>query len=51
MVKLHDPAALTPGKEQPYPLYRRVGGPQNRSGRGEEKTIIIPAGIKPWSSP
>ena len=26
------PAALPPGKT-PYPLYRRLGGPQGRSGR------------------
>jgi hypothetical protein len=24
---------LTPGKEMPYPLYMRLGGPQGRSGR------------------
>jgi hypothetical protein len=28
----HAPAALTPGKTR-YPLYRRLGGPQNRSGQ------------------
>jgi len=28
----HTPAALPPGKTQ-YPLYRRLGGPQGRSGR------------------
>jgi hypothetical protein len=28
----HAPAALPPGKTR-YPLYRRLGGPQNRSGR------------------
>ena len=28
----HAPAALLPGKTQ-YPLYRRLGGPQSRSGR------------------
>jgi hypothetical protein len=28
----HDPAALPPGKTG-YPLYRRLGGPQGRSGR------------------
>jgi len=28
----HAPAALLPGKSQ-YPLYRRLGGPQGRSGR------------------
>jgi len=30
--KRHDPAALPPGKNR-YPLYRRLGGPQSRSGR------------------
>jgi hypothetical protein len=29
----HAPAALPPGKEALYPLYRRLGGPQSRSGR------------------
>ena len=28
----HAPAALPPGKTR-YPLYRRLGGPQNRSGQ------------------
>jgi hypothetical protein len=28
----HAPAALSPGMTQ-YPLYRRLGGPQGRSGR------------------
>jgi hypothetical protein len=28
----HAPAALPPGTTR-YPLYRRLGGPQNRSGR------------------
>jgi hypothetical protein len=27
------PGRLTPGKETRYPLYRRLGGPQGRSGR------------------
>jgi hypothetical protein len=30
--QLHDPAALPPGKETRYSLYRRLGGPQGRSG-------------------
>jgi hypothetical protein len=30
----HAPAVLYPrGKDHPYPLYRRLGGPQSRSGR------------------
>jgi len=28
----HAPAALAPGKTR-YPLFRRLGGPQGRSGR------------------
>jgi hypothetical protein len=31
--KRHSPAALPPGKETRYPLYRKLGGPQGRSGR------------------
>jgi hypothetical protein len=27
------PSRFTPGKETRYPLYRRLGGPQGRSGR------------------
>jgi hypothetical protein len=30
--KRHDPAALPPGQAR-YPLYRKLGGPQGRSGR------------------
>ena len=29
----HVPAVLPPGKENRYPLHRRLGGPQGRSGR------------------
>ena len=36
----HAPAALTPGKAR-YPLYRRLGGPQGRSGR-VRKTLLPP---------
>jgi len=35
--QLHGPAALSPEKERRYPLDRRLGGPQRRSGRGEEE--------------
>jgi len=37
--QLHTPAALSPRKEPPYPLHRRLGGPQSWSGHngGEEK--------------
>jgi hypothetical protein len=31
--QLHAPAALPPGKSPRYPLDRRMGGPQSRSGR------------------
>jgi hypothetical protein len=33
-----------------YPLDRRLGGPQSRSGRcGEEKNSQPPPGIEPWN--
>jgi len=34
--------SLPPGKTR-YPFYRRLGGPQDRSGRAE---ILIPTGIR-----
>jgi len=52
--QLNAPAALPPGKESLcYPLDRRLGGPQSRSGRDgegylkvenikERKTILFP---------
>ena len=40
----HAPAALPPGKTQ-YPLYRRLGGPQGRSGR--VRKISPPQGFDP----
>jgi hypothetical protein len=40
----HAPAALPPGMTQ-YPLYRRLGGPQGRSGR--VRKISPPAGFDP----
>ena len=40
----HAPAALLPGKETRYPLYRRLGGPQGRSGRDAEN--LAPTGIR-----
>jgi hypothetical protein len=44
--QLHSPAALPPRKEPLVP--RRLGGPQNRSGRGgEEKNSQSPPGIEP----
>jgi len=40
----HAPADLPPGKT-PYPLYRRVGGPQSRSGK--VRKISPPPGFDP----
>jgi hypothetical protein len=33
--QLHAPVALTAGEERRYPLDRRLGGPQSRSGCGD----------------
>jgi hypothetical protein len=45
--QLHAPAALPQGKSPRYPLDRRLGGPQSRSGRGgEEKNSQPPQGIE-----
>jgi hypothetical protein len=41
----HAPAALLPRKTQ-YPLCRRLGGPQGRSGR--VRKISPPLGFDPW---
>jgi hypothetical protein len=39
------------GKSPRYPLDRRLGGPQSRSGRGnEEENFLIPLGIEPRSN-
>jgi hypothetical protein len=38
----HAPASLPPGKTR-YPLYRRLGEPQNRSGRVQK--ILPPPGL------
>ena len=40
----HAPAALPPGKTR-YPLYKRLGGPQGRSGR-VRKILPLP-GLDP----
>ena len=40
----HAPAALPPGKTR-YPLYRRLDGPQSRSGR--VRKISPPPGFDP----
>jgi hypothetical protein len=46
--QLHALAALPPGKEPWYPLDRRLGGSQSRSGRGgEEKNSQPLPGIEP----
>jgi hypothetical protein len=41
--------ALPPGKEPRYPLDRRLGGPQSRSGRRGEKKNLPLSGIEPRS--
>ena len=38
----HPGRTLSPGKTR-YPLYRRLGGPQGRSGRAEN---LVPTGIR-----
>jgi len=40
----HAPAALPPGKKE-YPLYRKLSGPQGRSGR--VRKILPPPGFDP----
>jgi hypothetical protein len=46
--QLHAPAALLPRKGPWYPLDRKLGGSQSRSGRGgEEKNSQPPRGIEP----
>jgi hypothetical protein len=42
--QIHAPAALPRGKSPLYPLYRRLGGPQSRSGRYGEVKNLVPAG-------
>jgi hypothetical protein len=45
--QLHAPAALPTSKESRYPLDRRPGEPQRRSGRGgEEKKFPVTARIR-----
>ena len=41
----HPGRALPPGKTW-YPLYRKLGGPQGRSGRAEN---LAPPGFDPWT--
>jgi hypothetical protein len=46
--QLHVPSALPTGKSPSYPLDRRLGGPQSRSGCGsEEKNSQPPPEIEP----
>jgi hypothetical protein len=46
--QLHAPTALPPGKAPSYPLDRKLGEPQSRSGRGgEDKNSQPPPGIEP----
>jgi hypothetical protein len=49
--QLHAPAALPPGKSPRYPFYRRLGGPQSRSGRYGEVKIIYPIGTRTPAPP
>jgi hypothetical protein len=39
--QLHAPAALPPEKSPRYPFYRRLGGPQSKSGRYGEVNIFF----------
>jgi hypothetical protein len=47
-------SASRPGRfNPPYPLDKRLGGPQSRSGKREEEKILDPTGSQtptPWSS-
>jgi hypothetical protein len=45
--QLHAPTALTPGKSLRYPFYRRLGGPQSRSGQYGEVKIFYSTGTLP----
>jgi hypothetical protein len=46
--QLHAPAAYSHGKSPCYPLDRRLGGPQSRSGHGgEEKNSQLQPKIEP----
>jgi len=46
--QLHAPATLPQGKSSWYPLDRRLGGPQNRSGSGgKEKNSQALPGLEP----
>jgi hypothetical protein len=46
--QLYNPAALPPGKSPWYPLDRKLGGPQSRSGlAGEEENSQFLPGFEP----
>jgi hypothetical protein len=48
--QLHAPASLPPGNSPWYPLDRRLGRTQCRSGPGgEEKNSQALPGIEPWN--
>jgi hypothetical protein len=50
--QLHAPAAIPPGKTL-YPLYRRLGGPQTRSGQVRKISPITgfdPRTVQPVAS-
>jgi hypothetical protein len=49
--QLQVPAALSLGKKSRYPLDRRLGGPQGRSGRREEEKILDPTGTRTLTPP
>jgi hypothetical protein len=47
--QLHALATLPLGKSPWYPLDRRLGGPQTKSGRcSKEKNVLPLPGIEPW---
>ena len=46
----HIPAVYPPGKTR-CPLYRRLGGPQGRSGRVRKISLPPPTGIRPPDCP
>jgi hypothetical protein len=48
--QLHTLAALSRGERARYPLDRRLGGPQNRSGRYEEEIHLALPEIDPGPS-
>jgi hypothetical protein len=50
--QLHDPAALSPGRESLVPLDRRLGEPQSRFGHGGEEKHSQPLpGLEPPDHP